>query len=442
MLRKMRQIALFSVDVIFAYLALLFTILIGFWGKFSWEIFGQHILPFSLLYLAWFLVFYIFGLYDLNIIRPKAELLARIGQGLAVCFAVGLAFFYLVPMFGITPKTNLLISILLFGVFTLLWRRLFYSLFSSLYLQNVSFLGQNELANNLAREIKEQPQLGFKFIKFLNKTQPLKPQLKKTKTTIVIISQDINNDKRLTQELYECLPLKTTLIDLAAAYEMILHKVPIDFINQNWILNNLFINERKIYDNIKRLLDIVTASLLLAVTSPIWGIISAIIYTEDKGPIFYKQKRVGKDGKTFLIWKFRSMVVGAEKKGAQWAKKNDTRVTKTGKILRKFHLDEFPQLINVLKGNISLTGPRPERPEFVRELEKKVPHYNLRNLIKPGFTGWAQIKFIQYARSTEESHEKFQHDLYYMKNRAFLLDLGILLKTFQLFFRREKGQAK
>lgn len=440
MFKKLRQIVLLLGDIVFAYLALLLTIRIGFWNSFSWEIFEQHILPFSLLYLVWLLVFYMFGLYDLNAIRPKTELLARAGQGLAVCFAVGLGFFYLIPMFGITPKTNLLISIFLFGGFTLLWRRLFYSFFSSLYLKNVSFLGQGELANKLANVIQEQPQLGFKFIKFLNKNEKIKPQLKKTKTTIVIVSQNINNDKRLTQELYGCLHSKTTIIDLAQAYEIILHKVPIDFINQNWILNNLSINEKRIYDNIKRIVDIVVSSLLMAITCPIWGIIAILIYTEDKGPVFYKQKRVGKDGKIFFIWKFRSMVQNAEKNGAQWAEKNDKRVTKTGKILRKFHLDEFPQLINVLKGDISLTGPRPERPEFVRKLEKKVPHYNLRNLIKPGFTGWAQIKFIQYARSTEESHEKFQHDLYYMKNRAFLLDIGILLKTFQLFFRREKGQ--
>jgi len=131
------------------------------------------------------------------------------------------------------------------------------------------------------------------------------------------------------------------------------------------------------------------------------------------------------------------MKEGAEKEtGAVWAEKEDPRITKVGKILRRLHLDEIPQMINVLKGDISLVGPRPERPEFVEKLEKEVPHYHIRHLIKPGFTGWAQLKF-RYARSIMDSFEKFQYDLYYLKNRSLFLDLRILLKTFQLFFRKE-----
>ena len=130
------------------------------------------------------------------------------------------------------------------------------------------------------------------------------------------------------------------------------------------------------------------------------------------------------------------MKVGAETKEAVWAKKRDKRITRVGRFLRRIHFDEIPQIVNVIKGDISLIGPRPERPEFVEKLEKEIPHYHLRYLIKPGFTGWAQIKF-RYGRSIMDSHEKFQYDLYYLKNRSFLLDIGILLKTFQLFFKHE-----
>lgn len=442
MVKKLRQIALFLGDVVFAYLALFGTILLGFWGNTNWQIVGQHLLPFSLLYLVWLLLFYIFGLYDLNLIRPKSELLAKTGQCFIGCFAVGLAFFYLVPMFGITPKTNLLINIVIFSALTILWRRLFYTLFSSLYLQNISFLGRGPLADKLAKEIEKHPQLGYKFVKFFNKTQSLKTQIKQSKTNIVVVAQNISNKGKLTDELYKCIPLKVAVIDLGQAYEIILQKVPIDFVNQDWILRNLAFSDKKVYDKIKRITDIVLSSLLMIITSPIWGGVALAIKAEDKGPVFYKQTRMGKDGKNFLIWKFRSMVQGAEKKGPKWAEKNDKRVTKTGQILRKFHLDEFPQLLNVLLGDISLTGPRPERPEFIKKLEEQIPHYHLRHLIKPGFTGWAQVKFIQYARSTNESHEKFQHDLYYIKNRSFLVDLGILLKTFQLFFKSEKGHQR
>ena len=130
------------------------------------------------------------------------------------------------------------------------------------------------------------------------------------------------------------------------------------------------------------------------------------------------------------------MKVGAEKGKAIWAKKEDKRATKVGRFLRKIHFDEIPQMINVIKGDISLVGPRAERSEFVEKLEKEIPHYHLRHLIKPGFTGWAQIKF-RYGRSVMDSREKFQYDLYYLKNRNILLDLGILLKTFRLLFRHE-----
>lgn len=130
------------------------------------------------------------------------------------------------------------------------------------------------------------------------------------------------------------------------------------------------------------------------------------------------------------------MKVGAEKENAVWAEKEDKRITKVGKFLRQSHLDEIPQMINVIKGDISLVGPRPERPEFVEKLEREIPHYHLRHLVKPGFTGWAQIKF-RYGRSFIDSRKKFQYDLYYLKNRNFLLDIGILLRTFQLFFKKE-----
>jgi len=215
-------------------------------------------------------------------------------------------------------------------------------------------------------------------------------------------------------------------------------KIQISSISENWLLENLKEKERGFYNKAKRIMDIILASLILLLTFPFWLFIALTIKFEDRGPVFYFQERVGKNKKTFLLIKFRSMKVGAEKEtGPVWAKKEDSRVSKVGKILRITHLDELPQMINVLKGDISLVGPRPERPEFVAQLEKEIPYYHIRHLIKPGFTGWAQIKF-RYARSVVDSLEKFQYDLYYLKNRSLILDLKILLKTLQLFFKKQK----
>lgn len=437
MARELRQFVLIFVDIILAVLALMATLYLRFWGNLSYEVFKQHLLPFAILYLVWFLVFYIFGLYDLNLIRPKLEFLVRLGECFLVCLGLGLIFFYLIPLFGITPKTNLLINIIIFGALILGWRRAFYSLFSSVYQQNVDFLGKNPLAKKLAKEIEAKPQLGYKFVKLLKPDKPLYSQLKKGKIDILIIAQDLAKNSKLTQELYKCLPLKISFMNLAKAYEVLLHKIPIDFINQTWFLENLTEGEKKAYDKLERIKDVVLAALLILITSPFWGLAALAIKLDDEGPVFYRQKRMGKDKKIFWVWKFRSMLVGAEKKGPQWAEKTDKRKTRVGRILRRTHIDELPQMLNVLKGDIALVGPRPERPGFVKKLEKEIPHYHLRHLIKPGFTGWAQTKEYRYARSTEDSHEKFQYDLYYIKNRSFFLDLGIFLKTFQLLFKRE-----
>ena len=265
---------------------------------------------------------------------------------------------------------------------------------------------------------------------------PLAPQIKKDKINTLIIAQSIAQQKNLTRELYSCLPLGINFLALPTAYEIIFQKIPVDFINQEWFLSNLAEGEKKAYDKIKRLLEIFLAITIIALTSPAWLVIAFLIKKEGKGKVFYKQQRAGKEGKLFWLYKFRTMRPDAEKNGPEWAKKNDDRATKIGKILRKIHLDELPQMLNILKGDISLVGPRPERPEFVKKLEREIPHYQLRHIIKPGFTGWAQIKF-RYARTAMDSQEKFQYDLYYLKNRSFFMDLGILLKTFQILFRGE-----
>jgi len=421
-------------DIIIAYFSLLLTVVIGFWGSFSWSIFWRHFLPFSFLYFFWLIIFYAFGLYELTAIGKKIELLPRLGESAAVNTIIGAFFFYFIPFFGITPKTNLLINIVIFTALVFLWRRLFCQL--SFYRQNVAFLGKNHLTESLIKEFNSQPHLGYRFVKFLDLKKPLSPQLKKEKIDTMVMVSDISQNPKLTQELYKSLPLRINLVDISEIYESVFKKIPVDFIDQSWFLKNLKEGKKKIYDNVKRTEDIIFGSLIILATLPLWIIFPILIKSEDKGTVFYKQKRVGKNKKAFYLWKFRSMRPDAEKRKAKWADKKDRRVTKIGRFLRKSHLDEVPQMLNVIKGDISLVGPRPERPQFVSKLEKEIPHYNLRHIIKSGFTGWAQINF-HYARNVADSHEKFQYDLYYIKNRSLLLDLSCLLKTFQIFFRRD-----
>lgn len=432
---KTRQIILLLGDVIIAGIALLLTIIIGFWGNFTWEIFWDHVLPFCLLYFSWILIFYIFGLYELNFIRPRVDLLLRLSESFFACLLLGAAFFYLIPLFKITPKANLLIDIVIFTILIFGWRRLFCALFSNAYQQSVAFLGKNSLADVLIKEFESQPQLGYKFNSFLNPRKPLIQQIKNKKIDLIVLVEDITENPKLIEELYKSLPLKISLTDLSDIYELIFKKIPIDFVDHSWFLKNLKEGQKKVYDNLKRLEDIVFGCLIILLTTPCWLLFPIFIKLEDKDSVFYKQKRIGKDKEIFFLYKFRSMRTDAEKNGEKWADKKDDRITKIGSFMRKTHLDEVPQMLNVLKGDISLVGPRPERPIFVRKLEKEIPHYHLRHIIKSGFTGWAQINF-RYARSVMDSHEKFQYDLYYIKNRSLLLDLGCLLKTFYIFFKK------
>lgn len=179
---------------------------------------------------------------------------------------------------------------------------------------------------------------------------------------------------------------------------------------------------------VKRIFDIVGATLGLIFLALAFPFIALAIYIDSPGPIFYVQERVGQGGRIFRAYKFRTMVPDAEKNGAVWAQKNDPRVTRVGRILRKTHIDEFPQFINILKGEMSAVGPRPERPEFVEELAREIPFYRVRHAVKPGMAGWALVKY-GYASSKEDTVIKLQYDLYYIKHWSVWLDLVILLKT-------------
>ena len=432
-----RKILLLVIDILLLYLALLLSLFIGSSGNFSWDFFSKHLFPFTILYFFWLIIFYIFGFYDLALFRTPFVFYTRILIGLGFALVFGVIFFYLIPVFGITPKINLILDVLVFGVFVFGWRRLFYFLFSFYFQNKVAIIGSNPQTEELVQVIQKNPQLGYELISFFNPEENIFKKAQEEKIDTLILAENLEPHSPLTKNLYQCLPLKLNFMDLAQAYEIICEKIPISFVTQTWFLENLKESEKEFYEKLKRIIDVILTSFLLFLTSPSWPFITLAIKLDDRGPIFYFQERVGKGGKVFLLMKFRSMKENAEKEtGAVWAKKRDPRITRVGEFLRKTHLDEIPQMINILKGDISLVGPRPERPEFVSQFEKTIPHYHLRHIIKPGFTGWAQVKF-PYARSVEDSYKKFQYDLYYLKNRSLILDIRILLKTFELLLRRE-----
>jgi lipopolysaccharide/colanic/teichoic acid biosynthesis glycosyltransferase len=227
--------------------------------------------------------------------------------------------------------------------------------------------------------------------------------------------------------LYANLGLGIEIIDFATLYEICFQKVPLSELEEVWFLENVA-QRHELYDILKRPLEMFLAASLGITLLPLGVAIIAAIKFTSPGSAFFSQRRVGRHGHNFTLWKFRTMRHDAECNGPVWAKPNDSRITVIGRFLRQTHLDELPQLWNILRGDLSFVGPRPERPEFTKRLAGQIPFYELRHLVRPGLTGWAQINY-RYGASTADAYEKQQYDIFYLKHRSFWIDFLILLKT-------------
>ncbi len=438
-----KKIILFLGDAVILYLSLLITLSIRYRGIFNYERWQQHFWPFTIIFLTWIIVFYILGLYELAIARNSIEYYSLLLQGLIINAALAIAFFYLFPYYNITPKTNLFLNLIIFAVLFYAWRQIFnYLVKSSNLINNVLIInkeGKNKETKQIDRITKKNPQLGYRVISQIS-TKDIKTPFdllemasqKNIKT--IVTALDPHQDLRLVRSLYQCLPLKITFSDLPTFYEKILGKVPISSIGEVWFLENLTESQKNFYESTKRVVDMLSAFVFGLISLIFYPFIILAIKIDSQGPIFFTQRRIGEDGQIFKVIKFRSMIEEAEKNGAQWADHEDHRITKVGRFLRKTRADELPQLWNIFIGQMSFIGPRPERIEFVQQLEKKIPYYQIRHIVKPGLTGWAQVNF-HYGASVEDSIEKLQYELYYIKHRSFVLDASIILKTIKIVLK-------
>jgi sugar transferase (PEP-CTERM system associated) len=247
---------------------------------------------------------------------------------------------------------------------------------------------------------------------------------------IVIAVGDRRRKSFPVHELLDCKLSGVDVIDLLGFFEREVGKIKLDILNPSWMIFSDGFNQSQLMDFQKRSFDILVSGVLLTVVWPAMLLVALAIKLEDglRAPVLYRQVRVGQHWKLFNVYKFRSMRIDAEKDGAQWAKQNDTRITRVGDFIRKVRLDELPQIFNVLKGDMSFVGPRPERPEFVTKLTDEIPYFSERHRVKPGITGWAQVCY-PYGASEKDSLEKLQFDLYYIKNHTLFLDFVVILQT-------------
>jgi sugar transferase (PEP-CTERM system associated) len=231
------------------------------------------------------------------------------------------------------------------------------------------------------------------------------------------------------RELLDCRLHGVEITDLARFFERVHGKVPVDLLKVSWLIYGAGYRQGWLRTTVKRAFDLIAGLVLLLFALPVMLVAAAAIRLETRGPVIYRQARVGQGGEHFTLFKFRSMRTDAEKAGeARWAVARDPRVTRVGRLIRKVRIDELPQLFNVLRGEMSFVGPRPERPEFVAILTEQVPYYAARHTVKPGLTGWAQVRY-SYGASVEQSVRKLEYDLFYVKNHTLALDIMIMLET-------------
>ena len=253
---------------------------------------------------------------------------------------------------------------------------------------------------------------------------------KEKQATMILLLPDAPIDDDIARDLLEAKLRGSMVVDIRSFYEHVVQRLPLSQINDEWLLQTegFSLNTRGSLRRLKRALDVLISLLLLIPAAPIMLITAIIVRLESPGPVIYKQDRVGLFEKEFTVYKFRSMRADAEKNGAVWASAHDARVTKFGKFIRKVRIDELPQIWNILKGDMSFIGPRPERMAFVTKLKETIPYYSLRHTVKPGLTGWAQVCY-PYGASEDDARRKLEYDLYYIKNMSILLDINIIFKT-------------
>lgn len=432
---KLKTVILLAGDVLVLYASLILVLLIRYQHRFYGQFFNYHVEPFTFVFIAWLVVFYAAGLYDLKFLKNNFEFKRLFGSVLLINTAIAALFFYIVPAFQITPRANLILFLIIFGMTDYVWRYLFNSIVSRTEpTSTILAIGSNETMQEIISVIEKNPQLGYA-LKFWMKEgladkefEHLSQILIAHNINTIVIPAHLKKDQASSKLIYKMLVLGIEVIEISALYELIFRKIPLAELEEAWFLENV-VRKHKIYEIISRPIEIVCAVFFLIVLLPLLLIIACLIAMTSRGPVIFTQIRIGKNDTPFTMYKFRTMPVDAEKEGPQWANYHkDARATWIGAILRKTHLDELPQLINILKGELAFVGPRPERREFVQELRKVIPYYDLRHLVKPGITGWAQINY-RYGASTQDAYQKLQYDMYYIKNRSPFIDSAIILKT-------------
>jgi sugar transferase (PEP-CTERM system associated) len=433
-------------------------ILVGIWAAISYHVgdLRMSLLSYPVLFGKVFVItlvcqacLYYADIYDLRSIGSRTEVMLRVMQALGVAALLLAALFYVVPAARLESgivETSLLAIVLLI----LLWRILVEWLNRAYGAgERILLVGSGESVLALTRELQHRKDLPLTVIGAIpEESEEIQPEL----TSLKVLGTLDNLGDVITQvrpdrvvialkERRQQLPIdallhhrmRGVLIEEASTlYQKITGKVPVESIHPSALIFTDGFQQSAIRKVLGRIVGFAWAVFLLIVLGPLILLLGLIIRLDSRGPALYRQTRVGRNGKPFEVLKFRSMKVDAEQtSGPVWAQEGDPRITRVGRVIRKLRLDEFPQLINVLQGDMAFVGPRPERPHFVERLKREIPFYDLRHSLRPGITGWAQVS-LHYGATVEESQEKLEYDLFYIKNVSFSFDALILFQTIKI----------
>lgn len=440
-LNRREPIILFVGDLMAFSLALWLALAVRYGAIPSIDLLSKHWAPFSFLFLLWTFVFFVAGLYEKHTLVFKGKLPSLILNTQIANSLLAVVFFYLLPSFGITPKTVLVVHLVTSFLLVVVWRISIVPHFGFRHRENAILIGAGEEMQELKEEMNGNERYNLKFVSSVNLNQldgiafqeeVIEKVYSESVASIVI---DLKHEKANTilPTLYNLIFSNVRFLDMYKVYEEVFDRIPLSLVGYNWFLENISFSPHTMYDTLKRMMDVIIASVLGVISLLVYPFVIVAIKLEDGGPVFIIQERIGEGNRIIKLWKFRSMR-GSD--SGRWVTEGDDRITHVGRLLRKSRIDELPQLWNIVRGDLSLIGPRPDIVAMGKKLAEELPYYTVRNLIKPGLSGWAQIKQDIAPQSLEETRERLAYDLYYLKNRSFILDLTIALKTMKTLLSR------
>jgi exopolysaccharide biosynthesis polyprenyl glycosylphosphotransferase len=446
---RARQYFLVVIDILVLFAALFATLWLRRGLDEAVATIGVHARYFSIIFAVWLLIYYVAGFYDLETDFDEPRFLGKIVWTSLLGALVGALYFYLDGRAPIGPKTVLALDAITTTIFVWIWRATYSRAARRLATKTkIAFVGSDPALADLVSEIRTHPN-GYETVAYYDESGSPSPaeglrefrdaesfvwMASSLGISLVIIADERALSDQTRMALLSLMGPAIRFMRLDRFYEYRLRKIPIGTISDFWFLENIDLRAKKPYESAKRGSDLCLAAFGLILLSPAMLIVAFVVKLSSKGPVFFTQTRLGKGGKPFRIVKFRTMCTDCNDFSPTG--KNDPRITPVGNFLRRTRLDEIPQFYNILRGEMSFIGPRPERPELAEDLERHVPYYRQRLLVKPGMTGWDQVSGEYHSPSVEDTYKKLQYDLYYIKNLSFMFDLSIVAKTIATVFAR------